>query len=158
MGILVWSPLAGGFLSGKYDRNSPPPTGTRFAEAGQFVMFNKELGFNVVDVLREVAERHSVSPARVAIAWLLSRPMIKSVIIAGRKIEHLKDNIEAVNLTLTDEDFALLNKVSDPGTPYPKWMVLQLDQAEDPRPKILEPERFAEGGPWQDLRGTKWNG
>ncbi|MCP4398255.1 MAG: aldo/keto reductase [bacterium] len=158
IGIVVWSPLAGGFLSGKYDRNTPPQSGTRFADAGQFVMFDKERGFNVVDALREVAGRHGVSPARAALAWVLSRPMISSVIIAGRKIEHLQDNIEAVNLILTDEDFAALNKVADPGTPYPKWMVLQLDQAEDPRPKILEPERFIDGGPWQDLRGTTWNG
>jgi hypothetical protein len=84
--------------------------------------------------------------------------MISSVIIAGRRIEHLKDNIEAVNLRLTDEDFVQLDHVSDPGIPYPKWMVLQLDQAEDPRPKILEPERFTDGGPWKDLRGTTWNG
>ena len=157
MGILVWSPLAGGFLSGKYDRNKPPQPGTRFAEAGQFVMFDRELGFKVIDALREVAGRHDASPARVAIAWLLSRPMISSVIIAGRKIEHLQDNIEAVNLQLTDEDFDVLNNVSEPGTPYPKWMVLQLDQAEDPRPAKLNPERFADGGPWKDLRGTPWN-
>jgi aryl-alcohol dehydrogenase-like predicted oxidoreductase len=158
IGILVWSPLAGGFLSGKYDRGKAPQSGTRFAEAGQFVMFNKDLGFKVVAVLREVASRHEVSPTRVAIAWLLARPMISSVIIGGRKIEHLKDNIEAVNLKLTDEDVELLNTVSDPGTPYPQWMVLQLDQAEDPRPKILNPERFANGGPWKDLRGTRWDG
>lgn len=158
MGILVWSPLAGGFLSGKYDRNAAPQSGTRFADAGQFVMFDKDKGFDVVDTLKEVAARYEVSPSRVALAWVLSRPMISSVIIAGRKIEHLKDNIEAVNLELTDDDIALLDKASDPGTPYPKWMVLQLDQAEDPRPKILEPERFADGGPWQDLRGTAWNG
>jgi aryl-alcohol dehydrogenase-like predicted oxidoreductase len=158
IGILVWSPLAGGFLSGKYDRGKAPQSGTRFAETGQFVMFNKDLGFKVVAVLREVAGRHEVSPTRVAIAWLLARPMISSVIIGGRKIEHLKDNIEAVNLKLTDEDVELLNTVSDPGTPYPQWMVLQLDQAEDPRPKILNPERFANGGPWKDLRGTRWDG
>ena len=84
--------------------------------------------------------------------------MISSVIIAGRKIEHVKDNIEAANLKLTEEDFAQLDEVSNPRTPYPKWMVLQLDQAEDPRPKILEPERFKDGGLWKDLRGTTWNG
>ena len=158
LGILVWSPLAGGFLSGKYDRNTPPQAGTRFAEAGQFVKFDKEQAFDVVDVLREVAQRHGVSPARVALAWLLSRPMISSVIIGARKIAHLQDNIAAVDLELSAEDMEQLNNVSDPGTPYPKWMVLQLDQAEDPRPAILEPERFAAGGPWQDLRGTTWNG
>ncbi|PIE32190.1 aldo/keto reductase [candidate division KSB3 bacterium] len=89
MGILVWSPLAGGFLSGKYDRNAAPQSGTRFADAGQFVMFDKDKGFDVVDTLKEVAARYEVSPSRVALAWVLSRPMISSVIIAGRKIEHL---------------------------------------------------------------------
>jgi aryl-alcohol dehydrogenase-like predicted oxidoreductase len=158
IGILVWSPLAGGFLSGKYDRGKKPPSGTRFAEAGQFVMFDKERGYLVIDALRKVADRHGCSPARVAIAWLLSRPGISSVIIAGRKIEHLEDNIEAVNLKLSEDDFTLLDEVSHPGIPYPKWMVMQLDQAEDPRPKVLDPERFDDGGPWKDLRGTVWNG
>jgi len=157
-GILVWSPLAGGFLSGKYDRSSPPPEGTRFAEAGPFVPFDRERGYDIVDVLKTIAGKYGVSPARVSIAWLLTRPGVSSVIIAGRKIEHLKDNMDAVDLTLRDEDLDALNKVSHPGTPYPKWMVLQLDQAEDPRPKILEPERFENGGPWADLRGTKWKG
>jgi aryl-alcohol dehydrogenase-like predicted oxidoreductase len=158
MGILVWSPLAGGFLSAKYEKGKKPQSGTRFSEAGQFVTFDREWGFRIVDEVKKVAKRHGVSPAQVSIGWLLSRPMISSVIIAGRKIEHLKDNIEAVNLKLTDEDFAQLDEVSNPGTPYPKWMVLQLDQAEDPRPKILEPERFKNGGPWKDLRGTTWEG
>jgi diketogulonate reductase-like aldo/keto reductase len=94
----------------------------------------------------------------VALAWVLSRPAISSVIIAARKKEHLEDNIQAVDLKLSEEDIKLLDQASDPGTPYPKWMVLQLDQAEDPRPKILEPERFADGGPWKDLRGTAWKG
>jgi Predicted oxidoreductases (related to aryl-alcohol dehydrogenases) len=157
LGILVWSPLAGGFLSGKYDRKNPPTPGTRFADAGQFVIFDKERAFSIIDVLRILAKRHEVSPARVALAWLLSQPMICSVIIAARNIEHLQDNIRSVDLELSTEDMEQLNAISDPGTPYPKWMVLQLDQAEDPRPAILEPDRFANGGPWHDLRGTKWN-
>ena len=158
IGILVWSPLAGGFLAGKYTRANPPPAGTRFGEAGQFVPFDKELGYRVVDALKEVAGRHGVSPARAALAWVLSRPAVASVIIAARRKEHLEDNLQAVDLTLAEEDCKLLDKVSDPGTPYPKWMVLQLDVAEDPRPKVLYPERYADGGPWKDLRGTKWTG
>jgi len=158
LGILVWSPLAGGFLAGKYTRSSPPPSGTRFAEAGQFVPFDKELGYSVVDALKQIAARHAASPARVALAWVLSRPAVSSVIIAARKPENLEDNIKAVDLRLSEEELAQLDKVSDPGTPYPKWMVLQLDAAEDPRPKILHPERYAAGGPWADLRGTKWKG
>jgi aryl-alcohol dehydrogenase-like predicted oxidoreductase len=135
-----------------------PDKGTRFAEAGQFVPFDKDKGYGVIDVLSSVAERHGASPARTALSWLLSRPAVSSVIIAARKKEHLEDNIQAVDLKLTDEDFQQLDKASDPGTPYPKWMVLQLDQAEDPRPKILEPERFADGGPWKNLGGTVWKG
>jgi aryl-alcohol dehydrogenase-like predicted oxidoreductase len=158
IGILVWSPLAGGFLSGKYKKSSAPEKGTRFSEAGQFVPFDKEKGYEVVDALVSIAQKHNVSPARTALAWLLTRPAVSSVIIAARKQEHLKDNIEAVNLELTEEDLQTLHKASDTGTPYPRWMVLQLDQAEDPRPKVLEPERFADGGPWKDLRGTAWNG
>ncbi len=158
IGILIWSSLAGGFLSGKYDRNNPPPSGTRFAEAGQFVPFDKEQGYRVIDTLKEVASRYGVSTARVALAWYLTRPAVSSVIIAARKIEHLDDNIKASDLELAPADITLLDQVSHPGTPYPKWMVLQLDVAEDPRPKVLYPQRYADGGPWQDLRGTKWSG
>lgn len=152
LGVIVWSPLAGGFLSGKYTRDAPPPQDTRFSEAGQFVPFDRDLGFRVVDVLKQVAARHGVSPARAAIAWTINQPAITSVLVAARKLEHLDDNIQAADLELTAQDYAELDAASHPGTPYPKWMVLQLDQAEDPRPKLLEPERFADGGPWQDLR------
>ena len=158
IGVLVWSPLAGGFLSGKYSRNAPPPEGTRFAEAGQFVPFDKERGYDIVEVLKKVAKRHDCSPARAALAWVLAKPAVSSVIIAGRKTAHLEDNIAASDLELTEQDMKELDEVSNPGYPYPKWMVLQLDVAEDPRPKVLYPEQYAQGGPWQDLRGTEWEG
>jgi len=154
IGILVWSPLAGGFLTGKYSRTNPAPAGTRFAEAGAFVPFEKELGFRVLEALKQLAGRHNVSIARVALAWVLGRPAVSSVIIAGRKVEQLEDNINAVDLLLSDEDVRLLDAASDPGVPYPKWMVLQLDTAEDPRPKVLHPERYANGGAWKDLRSA----
>ena len=152
LGVLVWSALAGGYLTGKYAKPGAAEQGTRFAEAGQFVPFDWDKGEPILNALRVVAERHEVSLARVAYAWTLSRPTVSSVIIAARKISNLDDNIAAVDLKLTSDDLELLNTVSDPGTPYPKWMVLQLDQAEDPRPKILEPEKFKDGGPWRDLR------
>jgi aryl-alcohol dehydrogenase-like predicted oxidoreductase len=158
IGILVWSALAGGFLSGKYSRNNPAPSGTRFAEAGQFVPFDKEKGYKIVDTLKEIAKRYATSPARVALAWVLIRPAVSSVIVAARKPEHLEDNIGAVDLRLSTEDVRLLDEVSDPGIPYPKWMVLQLDTAEDPRQRVLHPEDFANGGRWKDLRGSRWSG
>jgi aryl-alcohol dehydrogenase-like predicted oxidoreductase len=157
IGILVWSPLAGGFLTGKYSRGNPPSAGTRFAEAGSFVPIDKEMGYHVVEALKEVADRHGVSPARVALSWVLGRPAVSSVIVAARKSEQLEDNISAVDLRLSDDDVQLLDAASDPGVPYPKWMVLQLDTAEDPRSRVLYPERYADGGPWKDLRGTRWS-
>jgi aryl-alcohol dehydrogenase-like predicted oxidoreductase len=155
IGILVWSSLAGGFLAGKYDRANPAPAGT---EAGSFVPFDKDTGYRVVDTLKQVAAQHNVSPARVALSWVLGRPAVSSVIVAARKAEQLEDNIAAVDLRLSDEDVRLLDEASDPGIPYPKWMVLQLDTAEDPRSKALYPERYVDGGPWKDLRGTRWSG
>jgi len=158
IGILVWSPLAGGFLTGKYSRANPAPAGTRFAEAGNFVPFDKEMGYRVVEALKEVAGRHDATPARVALAWVLGRPAVSSVIIAARKPEQLEENIRAVDLRLLDDQVRLLDAASDPGVPYPKWMVLQLDTAEDPRSKVLHPERYEDGGPWADLRRTRWSG
>jgi aryl-alcohol dehydrogenase-like predicted oxidoreductase len=158
LGILVWSPLAGGFLTGKYSRANPAPAGTRFAEAGAFVPFDKELGYRVVEALSEVARRHDVSPARTALSWVLGRAAVSSVIVAARKAEQLEDNIRAIDLRLSDEDVRFLDVASDPGVPYPRWMVLQLDTAEDPRSRALYPERYADGGPWKDLRRTPWSG
>jgi aryl-alcohol dehydrogenase-like predicted oxidoreductase len=157
IGILVWSPLAGGFLSVKYSRDNPAPAGTRFAEAGSFVPFDKEMGYRVVEALKEVAGRHGVSPARAALSWALGRAAVSSVIVGARKAEQLEDNIAAVDLRLSDEDVRLLDAASDPGVPYPKWMVLQLDTAEDPRSRALYPERYVDGGPWTDRRGTRWS-
>lgn len=157
VGILVWSTLAGGFLSGKYRFGQKASEGTRFAEAGQFVMINPDRADQVLAALQTVSERHGVSMARVAIAWTLSRPAVSSVIIAARSLDHLGDNIAAAELDLSEQDMAELNEASDPGTPYPKWMVLQLDQAEDPRPKALNPEKFASGETWEDLRFRKQN-
>lgn len=135
-------------------RDNPAPAGTRFAEAGAFVPFDKEMGYRVVETLKKVADRHDASPARVALAWVLARPGVSSVIIAARKVEQLEDNIRAVDLRLSDDELQILNAVSDPGVPYPKWMVLQLDTAEDPRSRVLYPERYKNGGLWKDLRKT----
>src|SRR5260370_40198943 len=77
--MLAWRPLAGGFLAGKYRRDNPPPAGSRFADAGQFVPFDKEMGYRVVEVLKEVAARHGASPARVALSRIGSRRSVSEV-------------------------------------------------------------------------------
>ena len=120
--------------------------------------FDKENGYKIVDVLKEVAKRHDASAAGVALAWVLGRPAVSSVIIAARKPEQLEDNIRAVELRLSSEDVRLLDEVSRPRCSLPKWMVLQLDTAEDPRPRVLHPEKYGEDGRWKDLRGSRWSG
>jgi aryl-alcohol dehydrogenase-like predicted oxidoreductase len=157
IGILVWSPLAGGFISGKYERNKPAPPETRFGDDVVFVPFDMEQGYRVVEVLKEVAKRHQASPARVALAWLLAKPAITSVIIAARNLDHLEDNIKAVELSLGTEDMKLLDKVSASRVPYPKWIIFQQGVVEDPRMKIFHPELYSTGEPLYDLR-RKWPG
>ena len=157
IGILVWSPLAGGFLSGKYSRGSPPPRGTRFAEAGGFLPIDAERGWKALDAAAEVAQRHGASPARVSLAWLLAKPEVSSVIIAARTPAHLEDNIRAVELELSPGDIRALDRASDTGMTYPAWMVAQHDVVEDPRQRTLHPERFAEPDAWRDRRAP-WKG
>src|SRR6204780_3294467 len=111
IGILVWSPLAGGFLSGKYSRANPAPAGSRFAEAGNFVPFDKEMGYRVVEVLKEIAARRQVSPARLALSWTLARPAVSSVIVAARKLEQLEDNMAAVDLRFAPEEVRQLTAI-----------------------------------------------
>jgi aryl-alcohol dehydrogenase-like predicted oxidoreductase len=156
LGVLVWSPLAGGFLSGKYDRQHPAPPDTRYAEAGVFVPFDREKGYEIVDVLRAVASRHQATPAQIALAWLLTRPGISSVIVAARTNERLSENIRAVDIVLTEDDLRTLDEASNPGLPYPRWMVEQLDLAEDPRRRLLDADRAARAAPARDRRGTRW--
>ena len=114
LSLTVWSPLAGGFLTGKFDRGGvTTEQDSRRARNGfDFVPFEEEQGFRVLDVLRTVAARHEVSPARVAIAWLLAQRAVTSVIVGARKLEQLTDNIAAGDLTLTEQDLAELDEVS----------------------------------------------
>ncbi|MER7890154.1 aldo/keto reductase [Micromonospora sp. NPDC094482] len=124
LSLTVWSPLAGGFLSGKFDRGGmTTEQDSRRAQVGvDFVQFDEEKGFKVVDVLRTVAARHEVSPSRAAIAWLLAQRAVTSVIVGARKLEQLTDNIAASDLALTEQDLAELDEVSRPPVAYPNWI------------------------------------
>ncbi|QGN46123.1 aldo/keto reductase [Micromonospora sp. WMMD558] len=123
VGLFVWSPLAGGFLSGKISREGA--TGeTRRAAPGypDFPPIDRERGHDVVDVLRAVAARHDVSPARIAIAWLLAQPAVTSVTVGARRIDQLTDNIGASGLVLTAQDLSELDEVSKLPPAYPNWI------------------------------------
>jgi aryl-alcohol dehydrogenase-like predicted oxidoreductase len=122
LGILVWSPLAGGLLSGKYKRGEDQPEGTRqMADWGEPPVRDEEALYDVVDVLLRVAETLEVSPAQVALAWLLGRPAVSSVIVGARTDEQLADNLAAASLRLSDDQRALLDAASAPPLLYPYW-------------------------------------
>jgi aryl-alcohol dehydrogenase-like predicted oxidoreductase len=122
LGILIWSPLAGGLLSGKYRRGQPPPPGSRLAgEWDEPPVYDEDKLYDTVDVLVEVAESHGVSPARVALAWLLARPGITTVVVGARTDEQLADNLAAAELQLSEEEISRLETVSRPPLIYPHW-------------------------------------
>ncbi|WP_413528900.1 aldo/keto reductase [Rahnella inusitata] len=122
LGTLVWSPLAGGLLSGKYRRNQAAPEGTRhLADWGEPPVRDESALYDVVDVLVEIAEARGVSAAQIALAWLIARPQVTSVIVGARNDTQLQDNLKAADLTLTHEEIEKLNAVSQLPLLYPYW-------------------------------------
>jgi aryl-alcohol dehydrogenase-like predicted oxidoreductase len=122
LGLLVWSPLAGGLLSGKYRRGQAPPEGTRHVgEWDEPPVYDEDKLYDTVEALVEVGESHGVSAAQVALAWLLGRPGITTVIVGARTDEQLRDNLAAAELELTEEEQARLEQVSRPNLIYPFW-------------------------------------
>lgn len=121
VGVLVWSPLAAGFLTGKQRRGEAAPAGSRRAALGDTGTLDTEHGFRIVDVLGEIAGDRGVSIAQVAINWLIQRPGVSSVIIGARTEEQLKDNLGAADWRLTQDEAARLDRVSARPLPYPYW-------------------------------------
>lgn len=119
--LLVWSPLGGGWLSGKYTRHSRPESGRQVTGFREPPIYNWDKLWDIVDVINEVAGAHGVSGAQVSLAWLLQRPLVASVIIGGRTTAQFEDNLKAADLKLTAEEIARLDKVSQPDLPYPYW-------------------------------------
>ena len=122
LGILVWSPLAGGLLSGKHRRDQSAPEGTRQVAGWTEPPIRDESRlWAIVDALVAVADGRGVSAAQVALAWLLGRPGVTSVIIGGRTEAQFRDNLAAASLKLTDAERASLDRVSQPWLQYPYW-------------------------------------
>jgi aryl-alcohol dehydrogenase-like predicted oxidoreductase len=124
VGVLVWSPLAGGLLSGKYRRGKQPPEGSRrFAGWNEPPVHNEKQLYDIIDVLVKIADGHGTgtSPAQVALSWLLSKPAVTSLVIGARTDEQLADNLAAADLVLTADEHAQLDEVSVSPLPYPYW-------------------------------------
>lgn len=121
LGLMVWSPLAGGFLSGKYSREQQAEAGSR-RTAFDFPPVDKERAYDVIDVMREIGNARGVSVAQIALAWLLHQPQVTSVIVGAKRPEQLADNIAATQVELSPEDLARIDTVSKLRPEYPGWM------------------------------------
>src|SRR5882672_488956 len=142
VGLMVWSPLAGGLLSGKYGPEQQAEQGSRRATF-DFPPVNRDRAYNCVDVMRPMAQARSVSVAQIAIAWLLHQPQVTSVIIGAKRPEQLADNIAATRVALSAEDLKKLDEASRLPPEYPGWMFER--QGEYRRKQLLE-AKSAQGG------------
>ncbi|MBK7174923.1 MAG: aldo/keto reductase [Bacteroidales bacterium] len=129
--IMPWSPLAGGFLSGKYTRNTEKAGDSR-RDNFDFPPIHKEKAYDIIDVMIEIGKAHGVSAARVALAYLLNKPAVTSIIIGAKRKEQLLDNIAATQLTLTEEEMLRLDQVSALTPEYPAWMLERQGQSRFP--------------------------
>jgi aryl-alcohol dehydrogenase-like predicted oxidoreductase len=120
-GLLVWSPLAGGLLSGKFSRQNQKPQGSRRSEF-DFPIVDKERTWKILEAMAPIAKAHHCSSARISLAWLLTRPVVTSVILGAKRLDQLQDNLAAVELKLTEDEIRLLDEVSALPPEYPGWM------------------------------------
>ena len=121
VGLMVWSPLAGGLLSGKYERDQKGAKGDR-RSSFDFPPVDRDRAFDCIDAMRPIAQAHKVSVAQVALAWLLHQPQVTSVIIGAKRPEQLADNLAAAGVTLSASELVVLDKVSCLPSEYPSWM------------------------------------
>jgi aryl-alcohol dehydrogenase-like predicted oxidoreductase len=132
VGLMVWSPLAGGLLSGKFGPDASPE-GTRRASF-DFPPVNKERAWACVAAMRDIAKNHGVSVARVALAWILAKPHVTTVLVGAKSLEQLKDNIAATELALSADEIAALDAVSALPPEYPGWMIERQASYRRPQP------------------------
>src|SRR5580704_8353222 len=121
-GLLVWSPLAGGLLSGKFSREHQKPEDSR-RSSFDFPIVDKERTWRILDVLQPIANAHETNVATIALAWILAKPFVTSVIIGAKRVDQLQQNLSAVDLQLNQEEIQKLDEVSALPPEYPGWMV-----------------------------------
>lgn len=131
IGIMPWSPLAGGFLSGKFTRSSKT-SGNNRRDSFDFPPINKEKAYDIIEVMEKIASHHNVSVATVALAWVINQPGITSTIIGAKTLGQLTDNIKAVSLELAPGELKQLNDASTLSPEYPGWMVNRQLQGRSP--------------------------
>jgi aryl-alcohol dehydrogenase-like predicted oxidoreductase len=142
VGLLVWSPLAGGLLSGKFSQTKQKAADSRRNDY-DFPIVDKERTWRILDVIAPIAKVHACTPARVSLAWLLAKPVVTSVIIGAKRLDQLRDNLASVELTLTADELRELDQVSALPPEYPGW-VLPFQGA----------DRLGPSDRWERLRET----
>jgi aryl-alcohol dehydrogenase-like predicted oxidoreductase len=138
LGLMVWSPLAGGLLSGKYGPGAPGNGEGRRADF-DFPPVDKEHAWDIVAVMREVAAKHDASVATVALAWVLARPFVMSVLVGATRLDQLDQNLAATKLVLDADDIAKLDEISALRPEYPGWMLERQGSARIPTPFVSKP-------------------
>ncbi|WP_457623266.1 aldo/keto reductase [Persephonella sp.] len=124
LGILPWSPLAGGFLTGKYKKDENFPEDSRYKRMEKpFLRFDLNKGYFIVDELRKISEKYGKTVSQVALNWVKSKKFVSSVIIGVRSLDQLKDNLGCVGWDLNNEDILYLDEISSPERPYPQWFL-----------------------------------
>jgi len=121
LALMAWSPLASGFLSGKYSREIPVPPDSRRAKF-DFPPLDIDKGYEVVALLQEIGGKHQASVAQVALAWVMQRPFVTSVLIGATRLEQLEDNLDAAQVTLDKDDLQKIETLTAVQPPYPSWM------------------------------------
>ena len=121
-GLLAWSPLAGGLLSGKFSRDNQKPESSRRSEF-DFPLVDKERAWRILDVIRPIGVAHGCSPARIALAWLLHQPAVTSILIGAKRTDQLKDNLASVDVKFSREELQQLDQISQLPPEYPGWML-----------------------------------
>ncbi len=137
LALMVWSPLAGGLLSGKFSRDGSGPEGSR-RTTFDFPPVNKDRAFDILDVILPIAKEHEVSVANIALAWLLLQDVVTSVLIGAKNMEQLEDNLKAVDVELSRDELQRLDKISDLPDEYPQWMIARQELGRKPE----EPSAF----------------
>ena len=131
MSLMVWSPLAGGFLSGKYKRYQSPGSDSRRKDF-DFPPIDKEKAYDIVDVMEEIGANHNASVAQVALAWLLHQDVVTSIIIGAKRMEQLDDNIKSTEIQFSQDELKKLDEISKLAPEYPGWMTERMQGDRNP--------------------------
>jgi aryl-alcohol dehydrogenase-like predicted oxidoreductase len=121
IGVMAWSPLAGGFLSGKYTREKPKGEAGDRLGGFEFLPYDRERGYALIDLLRSIGARRGASPAQVSLAWLLTRPAVSSILVGASSTKQLEENLGAAALELDADELAELDAATRAPQPYPHW-------------------------------------